>query len=1031
MRRVLRRSAGMVVVLALLLPAAAAAQAAITGVVKDASGAVLPGATVEASSPVLIEKVRSVATDSTGQYRIVDLRPGVYTVTFTLTGFNAIKRDAIELTGTFVASVDAELKVGSVAETITVSGVAPTVDVQSLRVQQTVNAEVLAAIPTSRTNNNIAALIPGLTSIRPDVGGVGNNPTSQGDTGPIHGGRYIDPRSMTDGLYTNFGNGGTGTGNLVNVAGAQEVVVTTSGGLGEAETSGVTINVIPRDGSNTFKGTVNVNGANGSMQSSNYTQALKDQGLTAPAQLKSVYDVNTMGGGRIVRDRLWFYATFRVWGNTNTVPGMFANKNFGNVNAWNYVPDLSSQSLYDGINRSTIGRLTWQATKRNKLTAYWSEGYSCERCDGGGTATIAPEAQSTFELKPTRVIQTTYASPVSSRFLIEAGYGSYKAHYGSLWQTPTGTLSSGLDNSHNTELIQAVEQAGSIPGLTYRFPANFGKNTIESQSWRASASYVTGAHSAKFGYYGAYLPGGPSQTVYLQEVYQYRFSNGVPNQIAESGTYGNAPENNTILWNTGLYAQDQWTRGRLTLQGALRYDGTRTSYPTLTVGGTHVIPQVITFPAGSTQEYHWHDVSPRMGAAYDLFGSAKTAIKFHLGKYMEALSSLGDDTTLNPLQRIATTTTRSWNDRGGLGINGDVVPQCDMANPNANGECGPMANRSLGTNTVTRTWDPNFTSGWGKRPYNWEMALSVQQEIAPRVAVTVGYFRRWFGNWYTTENLATSASDYTPFYLTAPLDPRLPGGGGYQVGPIYNVVPGKFGQVSEYSTASSNLADQTENWNGVDVNLSARWSRLIVQGGTSTGKKYANNCELRAVNPYLGTNTQSGSAAPVATVINEVSQTSPYCELNEPWLWRTTGLAAYTIPKVDVQVSGTWQSNPGLNPVSPQPGGTNVRALWVVPNSIAQQALGRPLSGGASNITVNLIPSGTVFQPRVNQFDLRLAKILRYGRTRTQVTLDCYNCTNTDTALTFNQTFVPGGQWQTPTSVMVARFFKVGAQFDF
>src|SRR5260221_8616338 len=205
-----------------LFPAAADAQATITGVVKDASGGVLPGATVEAASRVLIEKVRSVVTDATGQYRIVDLRPGTYSVTFSLTGFSNVKREGIELTGTFVATVSADLKVGAVAETITVSGVAPTVDVQSLRVQQTVNADVLAAIPTSRTNNNIAALIPGLTSIRPDVGGVGNNPTSQGDTDPIHGGRYIDPRSMTDGVYTNFCNGGTGTRDLVYVAVAQE-----------------------------------------------------------------------------------------------------------------------------------------------------------------------------------------------------------------------------------------------------------------------------------------------------------------------------------------------------------------------------------------------------------------------------------------------------------------------------------------------------------------------------------------------------------------------------------------------------------------------------------------------------------------------------------------------------------------------------------------------------------------------------------------------------------------------------------------
>jgi hypothetical protein len=791
------------------------------------------------------------------------------------------------------------------------------------------------------------------------------------------------------------------------------------------------LNVIPRDGSNTFRGTVNVSGANGSMQSSNYTQALKDQGLRAPAELISVYDINPMGGGRIVRDRLWFYATFRQWGNTNTSPGMWHNQNFGKVNEWSYVPDLSRQAEYDGVNRTTIGRLTWQATQRNKLTGYWSEGYSCERCEGGGRFPTAPEAQSTFEFIPTRVIQTTYSSPVSNRFLIEAGFGSYLAHYGSLWQTPTGTLSAELDNSHNTELIQAVEQGGSIPGLTYRFPANFGKNTINSKSWRASASYVTGSHNMKFGYYGAYLPGGPSQTVYLQEVFQYRFNNGVPNQISISGTYGNPPENNTHLRDTGLYAQDQWTVGRLTLQGALRYDATHTWFPDLSVGGTHLIPQVISFPSGSTQEHNWKDISPRMGAAYDLFGNAKTAVKFHLGKYMEALSSLGDDTTLNPLQRIALTTTRSWNDRGGLGINGDLVPQCNMANPDANGECGPMANRNLGTNTVTRTWDPDYTSGWGKRAYNWEMSLSVQQQLAPRVSVTVGYFRRAFGNWYTTQNQATNVSDWTPYYLTAPLDPRLPGGGGYQVGPLYDVVPEKFGQLLQYSTASKNLADQTENWNGVDINASARWSGLTVQGGTSTGKKYADNCDLRAVNPYLGTNTQSGSAAPVATTVNEVSPTNPYCILSEPFLWRSTGLAAYTIPKIDVQVSGTWQSNPGLNPVSPQPGGTNVRALWVVPNAVAQQALGRPLSGGAQNVTVNLIPSGTVFNPRVNQFDFRLSKILRFGRTRTQVSIDCYNCTNTDTGLTFNQTFVPGGQWQVPTSVMVARFIKIGGQFDF
>ena len=148
----------------LLLPAAAYAQAAITGVVKDASGAVLPGVTVEAASPVLIEKVRSVVSDATGQYRIVDLRPGTYSVTFSLPGFSTVKREGIELTGTFVATVNGDLKVGALEETITVTGETPIVDVQSAKVQQTVSKDVLAAIPSSRNAGGIQALIPGMST---------------------------------------------------------------------------------------------------------------------------------------------------------------------------------------------------------------------------------------------------------------------------------------------------------------------------------------------------------------------------------------------------------------------------------------------------------------------------------------------------------------------------------------------------------------------------------------------------------------------------------------------------------------------------------------------------------------------------------------------------------------------------------------------------------------------------------------------------------------------------------------------------
>jgi hypothetical protein len=390
---------------------------------------------------------------------------------------------------------------------------------------------------------------------------------------------------------------------------------------------------------------------------------------------------------------------------------------------------------------------------------------------------------------------------------------------------------------------------------------------------------------------------------------------------------------------------------------------------------------------------------------------------------MEALSSI-DGNAINPLQRIATNTTRSWTD-----ANHDYVPQCNLGNPEANGECGPMANKNLGTNTVVRTWDDNYIHGWGKRPYNWEFAATVQQQLVPRVSLSVGYFRRWFGNWYTTQNQALTPSDYTGFYMPVPVDPRLPGGGGYTIGPIYDVNPNKVGQVLQYSTWSSNFAEQTEHWNGFDISITAREGRLTAQGGTSTGKKYADNCALRAVLPELGIDVAGLSAAPVPTVINGASPTSPWCHYEEPFLTRATALAAYTIPKIEVQVSATFQSNPGLPPVGVT--GTDLQAQWVVPNAIIKQYLGRDLSGGAANMTVNIVQPGTVFAERVNQVDFRVAKILKYGRTRTQIMFDLYNLTNADTPLTYNQTYNPTGQWLTPTSVLTARFFKIGAQVDF
>jgi carboxypeptidase family protein len=1018
MRNPFRRSSRplVVVLVSLLLPSAAHAQAAITGVVKDDSGSVLPGATVEAASPVLIEKVRSVLTDDTGQYRIVDLRPGTYSVTMSLPGFSTVRREGIELSGNFVATVNGDLKVGTLEETITVTGESPVVDVQSTRVQQIIDRDVLSAIPSSRNVGGVQVLIPGMNADG-DSGGISGS--LQGGASAIHGGRGSDSRILADGNNMGWAGGSGGGGNMPQAATSQEVVMTTSGGLAEAETGGVIVNVIPREGSNTFSSQFNFSGSNGALQGSNYTQALKDAGLEAPAELIMVYDVNPMAGGPIVRDRLWFYSTYRQTGSERTVPGMWWNRNAGNPNAWTVDFDRSRQAFTNTVQRQGTLRLTWQATPRNKFSGHWSEQYNDSNYEtGGGSATTTPEATTRTYYIPSRQPHASWQSPISGRLLAEAGWGMYQARY-RFWPRNDGT--------HNPAMIQQLEQAGEIPNLVSRMPRAPGQGGFAHHligtlaNLRASLTYVTGAHNMKFGYQGGF--NNPSQTyTNFTQVVQIRTRNGVPNRLTQTISVGADTKYVRNLIPTNFYAQDQWTRARLTLQGGVRYDSLVSNYPDQRVGGPGFpfAPVEIFYPSRSTPGYDWKDVTPRLGLAYDLFGNGKTAVRFNLGKYLEAITATNTDLDMNPIVRTATNTTRGWTDS-----NRDYVPNCDLNNPAANGECAAMDNQNLGQPVFTRSFDPNYVSGWGTRPYNWGLGLAVQQEVAPRVSVTVGYFRNWWGNWYVVDNRATSLQDYTPFGIQAPVDPRLPGGGGHTVSGLYDLVPSKVGQVDELAQSYKNIGDQTENWQGVDVSVVARLQNgLTVQGGTSTGRKLADGCDVRAKMPELG-------AGPTGVTNNSVTGggqnalrvTNPYCRIAEPYRTDFRGLATYIVPKVDVQVAATWTSIPG----------DSLAANFVATNAwiaAGPQPLGRNLSG-ASNVTVNLIPPHTLYADRRNNVDLRVAKILRYRGTRTQIGVDIYNLTNTDVVEDYNQAFVPGGAWLIPTTIQPARYARISAQVDF
>ena len=965
------------------MPSLASAQGSIAGVVKDPSGAVLPGVTVEAASPALIEKVRAVVTDSVGQYQIVDLRSGAYSVTFTLPGFNTVKREGIELTGSFAATLNVELKVGAVTETVTVTGESPIVDVQSVQRQRVMGSEVLDAIPTGRTQFNAVVLVPGVSANFHDVGGGANLNLGGVNTMTIHGSRSNDMRVMIDGLPTaNAEGSGQASNFLPNMGSTQEMTFDYAAGSAEQSTGGVRINMVPREGGNSFKGTFFGTAVNESFQGNNYTQDLKDRGLRTPDAIKLVYDFNPSGGGPILRDKVWFYTAARWNASNNYVGGIFHNLNAGNPDAWTYVPDPTRRGHQDVKQRSVNGRLTWQASERNKISLFYDDQFRCQ-CDRV-LPTTSPEAGNRYEFPTNRMMSVTWTSPVTNRLLFEV-----RAHNrGEQWEIVRPP-----DGDAALLLIPVTEQSS---GLLYRGGGlavagqPYQKNTSKVISAQASLAYVTGTHAIKVGF-GNTWAGTDTNVRDNDHHLSYRFNNAVPNQITERATPYWIYQR--LRADLGVYAQDRWTIRQLTLNLGIRFDYFNTAFPEQTVGPAALVPnRNLSFPASDW--VNWKDVTPRAGAAYDLFGNGRTAVKATINKYVIAQGLQGNyGSSGNPVSRLANTVTRTWTD-----ANRDFIPQCDLLDPLLNGECAAMSNASFGLPVAATTFDPDTLNGWSTRPSQWEFSTGVQHEVMPRVSVDVSYFRRWYGNFTVVDNRAVAPTDYSPFSIVAPSDARLPGGGAYSITGLYDLNPNRVGQVDNYFTLANKFGEQIEHWNGVDLTVNARpRGGIVLQGGLSTGRTSTDECDVA---PRLDSPSQR------------------FCHVDTAFLTQVKLLGVYSVPKVDVQVAATLQSIPG----------PPVLANYNAPNAIVAPSLGRSLSAGAANVTVNLVEPGTIYGERLNQLDLRFSKLLRFGRTRTAVNLDLYNAFNGNAVLAQNNNFAT---WQAPQTILLARFAKISAQFDF
>jgi hypothetical protein len=974
------------VALLIFLPAAARAQSAFSGIVRDTSGAVLPGVTVEASSPVLIEKSRSVVTDGEGRYTVVDLRPGTYKITFTLAGFATVVRDGVDLPGNTTVPINIDLKVGALEESVTVSGQSPLVDVQNAQRTQVLERSVEDALPTTRNMQSVGSVVPGVKLSRPDVGGSQGMEQTYMRT---HGADDRHTSMQVDGMIVNSNMGDGNIQAYNDDALAQQVVFQTSALPAEVAAGGVRVNMIPKDGGNTFKAGGFFGGTSHAWQANNLNDELRARGFLYRNFVQHVEDFNANFGGPLVKDKLWFFST----GRHVSVDEGVGNSFYISPYEGHQVGDPAIQGQYV---RDALVRLTYQATPKWKVSSYLERIWKHK--DPELLSGYDPNTGSDIR-DPHHALyyvgQVKITSTLTNKLLYELGYSTNLERLSQRYQPAIEAIAAQPFTPQWYSQVTHSDAGGLVWGAA---PGGSTGTYPDRKLFATALSYVTGSHAMKVGAQWSFGVDGNSQVRTGDIVQNYT---GSP-AIGVSGTPFSVTVYNTPTYNSeyvnadlGIYAQDTWTLRRLTVSPGFRYDHFNAEIQGGCRAAGRFVPSFCEPTFSNTPD--WNNISPRFSIVYDLFGNAKTALKGSVSKYMLPWAG-GWGKRYDPF--TTQSDTRTWKD-----LNGDDIAE--------NNEIGPSSNSNFGISTG-RSPGPGLA-----REYNVETTVGVQHQLLPRVSVFGGYYHRHFYNQEAQQNPLLTSADWAPFQVANPL------GTGEMI-TLYNLNLAKAGQYASQLIDINSSINRTI-YDGFEASFTARLPHgSNVFGGWSNDRLITVTCDQYDPNKLrfcdqTGQTFQQYGATSMPPFRNDFKVSGNYP-------------LAYGVEVAAVFMSYAGKGNsytaqdPSLGvywsvPASVFPNGQRTRVVTSAPILLAAgtqvQAPG-----------VNLIAPNTKFELRWNQLDLSAKRTFRFsGGKEIQGQIAVFNVLNGSAVLQEVQSY--GANLGQPQNFLQARLMRLALMFNF